>query len=172
MVEFAIVAPLGFLLLLGIVVLGLVEMDQIGLTNATRDAARAAAICGSSSRDTGTKLPDSANSTCSYTALKAYVTARVAALPSGSASKPSTSGYGSNCDTTPTNAVICVWTASHGTVSITSSNPLDACVKGDEIEIVTQFNAQLYLPLVSNVFGSSGSTSRALTADATATCEQ
>ncbi|HZS14837.1 MAG TPA: TadE family protein [Candidatus Dormibacteraeota bacterium] len=171
MVEFAIVAPLGFLLLLGIVVAGLVEMDQIGLTNATRDAARAAAICGSSSRDSSTKLPDG-STVCSYSALKSYVSTRVSSLPSGSASKPSTSGYGSNCDTTPTNAVICVWTSTHGTVSISGSNPLDACAKGDEIEIVTQFNAQLYLPLVSNFLGTGGGSSRALTADATATCEQ
>ncbi len=169
MVEFAIVAPLGFLLFLGIIVLGLVELDQVQLTNATRDAARAAAICGSSSRAAGTQLN---GSTCSYSVLQSYVNSRESSLPSGSASKPSTTGYGSNCDTTGSTAIVCVWTATHGSVSISGSNPLDACAKGDEIEVVTQYSAQLYLPLISNVFGSNGTTSRALTADATATCEQ
>src|SRR2546425_624963 len=47
MVEFALLAPTGFLLLLGIVVVGIVVTNLVQLTNAARDGARAAAICGS-----------------------------------------------------------------------------------------------------------------------------
>jgi Flp pilus assembly protein TadG len=47
LVEFALVAPLGFLLILGIIVSGIVVTNYIQLTNAARDGARLAAICGS-----------------------------------------------------------------------------------------------------------------------------
>jgi Flp pilus assembly protein TadG len=169
MVEFAIVAPIGFLLLLGVGILGVVEMDTVQLSNLTRDSARAGAICGSASRAGGTQLPDGA--ACTYANLQTYISNRVRGLPSGTASKPSTSGFGSNCDTTGANAIVCVWTPSHGAVSISGSNPLDACAKGDVLEVVTQFNAELYLPLVSRVMASSGTT-RSLVADASGACEQ
>jgi Flp pilus assembly protein TadG len=169
MVEFAIVAPIGFLLLLGVAILGIVEMDAVQLTNLTRDSARAGAICGSSTRAGGTQLPD--GTTCSYDHLQAYISNRVKGLPSGTASKPGTSGFGSNCDTTGANAIVCVWTASHGAVSISGSNPLDACAKGDVLEVITQFNAELYVPVVSSVMATTG-TYRSLVADASGTCEQ
>lgn len=168
MVEFALVAPLGLLLVLGIAILGLVEMDSIQVTNLTRDAARGGAICGSANRAAGSLLPD--GSTCSYAHLQTYITNRLKGLPSGSPSKPATGSFGSNCDKTAANSVVCVWTSSHGTVAITGSNPLDACAKGDELEVVTQYNAQLYISLLGKFFGN-GST-KPLLADATATCEQ
>jgi Flp pilus assembly protein TadG len=168
MVEFAVVAPIGFLLLLGIAILALVEMDSVQLSNLTRDSARAGAICGSSARAAGGQLPD--GSTCTYAHLQTYVSNRLKALPSGSASKPPTGSFGSNCDTTATNAIVCVWTAAHVAVSISGSNPLDACAKGDTLEVVTQYNAQLYLPLINKFFG--GSTTKSLQSDATGTCEQ
>ena len=167
MVEFAVVAPLGFLLLLGIAILALVEMDSVQLSNLTRDAARAGAICGSSGRAPG-KLPD--GNACSYANLTAYISNRLGALPSGSKGKPATGSFGSNCDTTATNSVVCVWTAAHTAVSITNTTPLDACAKGDILEVVTQYNAQLYLPLVSQFFNGNGT--KSLQADATGTCEQ
>lgn len=168
MVEFAVVAPIGFLLLVGIAILALVEMDSVQLSNLTRDAARAGAICGSSQRASGGLLPD--GSTCTYAHLQTYLSNRLRGLPSGSAGKPATGSFGSNCDTTATNAVVCVWTASHAMVSISGSNPLDACARGDVLEVVTQFNAQLYVPVVGRFFG--GGSTKSLQADATATCEQ
>jgi Flp pilus assembly protein TadG len=167
-VEFAIVAPMAFLLLIGIVVFALLEMNEVQLSNMTREAARAAGVCGGVQRDANSQLPN--GSVCSYSNLKTYVTNRLSALPSGSVSKPATGSFGSNCDKTATNAIVCVWTASHSAVAITS-NALDACVKGDELEIITQFDQQLYVPLVSRFFGASGTT-KSISADAYAECEQ
>jgi hypothetical protein len=167
-VEFAIVAPLAFLLFIGIVVFALLEMNQVQLSNLTRETARAAGVCGGAHRDTNSQLPNGA--TCSYPNLKAYVSNRLNVLPSGAVSKPATGSFGSNCDKTVANVVVCVWTSSHGTVAITT-NALDACVKGDEFEIITQFNQQLYVPLVGQFFGGSGTT-KSISADAYAECEQ
>ena len=55
MVEFAFVAPLGFLLLLSIIVTAIIVTNFIQVTNIARDGARVAAICGSVP---GTPMPD------------------------------------------------------------------------------------------------------------------
>ena len=55
MVEFALIAPAGFLLLLSILVVGIIVTNYIQLANAARDGARVAAICGSS---TTAQMPD------------------------------------------------------------------------------------------------------------------
>jgi len=178
-VEFAIMGPLGFLLLLGIVILGLLEMNQVQLSNLTRDSARAGAICGGADRILSTNQPKLPNGqTCTYANFQAYVTSQLNGLTSGSVSKPATGGFSSNnCDLTASNAVYCVWQPTNGTrtaVSIpTGSNPLDACRKanGDEIEVVTQFSENLYIPMLGNLVGGSGNT-KSLVADAYAACEQ
>jgi Flp pilus assembly protein TadG len=170
MVEFAIVAPLGLLLMFGIVIFGLLEMNQVALSNLTRDSVRAGGVCGSAQRATNSKLPD--GNACSYANLKTYVSSRLNGLPSGSVVKPPTGSFSStNCDTTASNAIYCVWDPSHNAVAISGSNPLDACIKGDELEIVTEFNQSLYTPFVGKAFGGSG-TNKTLSADAYAACEQ
>jgi Flp pilus assembly protein TadG len=50
MVEFAMAAPLGFLLLLGIAVLGIVLTHQIQLNQAVKSSARAVAVRGGAAR--------------------------------------------------------------------------------------------------------------------------
>ena len=42
LVEFALVAPVFFVLILGLLLLGIVVMNQMQLTNAVRDGVRAA----------------------------------------------------------------------------------------------------------------------------------
>src|SRR5579859_2490443 len=80
MVEFALLAPLGFLLLLSIIVVGIVVTNYIQLTNAARDGARVAAICGSSST---AQMPNGTG-TCTPALVAAYITGHLVALPAGS----------------------------------------------------------------------------------------
>jgi len=65
-----------------------------------------------------------------------------------------------------------VYKADNSAATITG-NPLNSCQRGYKIEISTTYAQPLYLPLVGIVLGSGGSsTSRTLSADAEATCEQ
>ena len=57
MVEFALMAPMIFLLLMGIIVAAIVVSNMVQLQNTVRDAARAAAVCGGPSRPTGSNAP-------------------------------------------------------------------------------------------------------------------
>src|ERR1700726_2019755 len=78
-VEFALIGPTAFLLLIGAVVLGIVVTHEIQLTQAVRDGARAAAICGSSTdQGTGSTLPD--GTLCTTANLTTYINARVDAV--------------------------------------------------------------------------------------------
>jgi Flp pilus assembly protein TadG len=149
MVEFALVAPLAMLLLMGLVVLGVVVTDQVELTNAVRDGARAAAVCGSN--PTGiTTLPDG-STICSDTSVSTYLTGIVQGSHGG-VSAPTVNVYDSN-----------------RTLQGTS---LAFCKKGYTVEVSATYNQPLYLPLVSRIFGTSGGATRTLTAKADATCEQ
>src|SRR5437660_12933014 len=47
MVEFALLAPLFFLMVMGLIVSGIVVTNQVQLNNVVRDAARVAGACGS-----------------------------------------------------------------------------------------------------------------------------
>lgn len=178
MVEFALLAPVAFLLLLGTIVTGLVVVDQVSLSNAVRDVARAAAVCGGNGgpRDPHTQLPGSNGlpaQVCSWPNLQAYARARLGSLLGGGRLSPPAGNFPANCQAAGV-VEVCLWKADGTTgVPTGSSNPLDLCVKGDQIEISGQYAQPLYLPLVGRWLGSGGSDStRTLSADARATCEQ
>jgi Flp pilus assembly protein TadG len=84
MVEFALVGPIAFLVLIGTVVLGIIVLHDIQLTQAVRDGARAAAICGSQTGVAGTSasLPDS-NLQCTGANIVGYINARVKRVDPG-----------------------------------------------------------------------------------------
>ena len=174
MIEFALVAPLMLLVFFGIIVTGIAVANQSLLSNGVRDTARAAAICGSALRDNRTQLPTTGSQgiqACSWDALDAYTTARLSqTVGRGALTAPA---GGSNCQALPGGAaLVCVFDASDTAVAITG-NPLDTCVEGYKIEISSRYAQQLFLPLVGNYLGSNGSTtSRTLSADAEAVCEQ
>ncbi len=174
LVEFALVGPLAFLLILGIIVAGIAVSNQDLLNNSVRDAARAAAVCGGSGRDGQSQLPPAGSvpaQTCSWAALDDYAKARLTQLVGGSTVTAPAGGAG--CRQLPgDSALVCVYKADNSAATITG-NPLNSCQRGYKIEISTTYAQPLYLPLVGIVLGSGGSsTSRTLSADAEATCEQ
>jgi TadE-like protein len=175
LVEFTLVAPLVFLLLIGAVVTGVAVTNQTLLSNGVRDSARAAATCGGSYRDPATQLPSTGTvpaHTCSWANLDTYVAARLSQLAGGHGlSAPS---GGSNCATLPSgDALVCIYNSSNSSSVTVSTNPMDACQIGYKIEVSAQYAQPLFLPLVGNWLGNNGSTTtRTLTADAEATCEQ
>jgi Flp pilus assembly protein TadG len=187
LVEFAIVGPIAFLLLLGIIIVGITAANQDLLTNSVRDTARVAAVCGGlatrSTQGPGqtpanpvTQLPAVAAvpvNTCSWANLDAYAGARLTELIGGSTvTSPGTGGL-SNCENLPSgSAVVCLFNTSNAGVPISGSNPLDLCQRGYKIEISSTYAQPLFVPLVSNLLGTGGTTSRTLSADVEATCEQ
>lgn len=186
-VEFALVAPIAFLLLLGIIVASIAVANQNLLANGVRDTARAAAVCGGLAGRTlvpqpplvfhATMLPAAGAvpaQTCSWPALDTYAQARLTQLVGGSSvSAPAAPAGTSNCQTLPSgSALVCLYDGSNNRASFTG-NPLDSCQRGYKIEISSQFAQPLYIPLVGIWLGSNGSsTSRTLSADVEATCEQ
>jgi len=183
MVEFAILAPLAFLLLLGLVVTGIFVTNQVALSNGVRDAARAAAVCGSiagrPSTGTNPQVPATGGQSalpCSWSNLQTYIAARMKTLFGGGAISAPAGKFGTNCAVTSGTATVevCVYDASGNAVVLDTSGafPLDACAKGYSIEVSAQDAQPLYLPLVGRFLGSNGTTNRNLTADARATCEE
>ena len=149
-VEFALVAPLLFLVITGIVITGIVAMNQMQLSNVVREGARAAAICGGVSRDSSTTLPN--GQSCTSTSLINYITANLNAVP-GSVGLTVTVINGNSVPNDP--------------------NVLDECQKGKTVVVSASYPQPLYVPLVGRFLGDSGSTTtRTLTARAEATCEQ
>ena len=189
MVEFALLAPVAFLLLMGLVVTGIVVTNQVALSNGVRDIARAAAVCGSVAGrpvppPTGTynpQLPATGGQSalgCSWTNLQTYISARMKTLAGGTITAP-TGSCGTNCRATSgasgaATVEVCVYDSSGNIVPLDTSGayPLDACAKGFSIEVSAQDAQPLYLPLVGRLLGSNGTTNRNLTADARATCEE
>lgn len=166
MLEFALIGPLAFLLLIGTIILGIIVLHEIQLTQAVRDGARAAAICGSQTgvANTTATLPDS-NLPCTSANIVAYINSRVTKVD------PTLSG-------TATVGVLCdgsVSTCANGNVptggaASTSGAAAATCATGYTVEVFISYQQPLYLPLVSNVFGTSGGT-RAISAKGEATCE-
>ena len=152
MVEFALVGPLGFLLLLGIIVLGVVILTQVQLSNAVRTGARAAAVCGSNPGGT-TTLPNGA--ICSDTTINAYITSQVRSLHSNAPA-----------------ATVSVLDTSGVPVPGSGSNSVAKCVKGDTVALSEAYDQPLFLPLVGNFFGNASTNTRTITVQAEATCEQ
>lgn len=151
LVEFALVAPLLFLVLSGLLVLGVAIANQIQLSNAVRDGARAAAICGGAGASgslytTTTTLPD--NQPCTTRNLVIYVNNSLTMIP----------------DSSPQFVVI---------VGGSRTTDLSSCEPGRIVEVTATFKQPLYLPLVGALLGDAGNPSvRTLNAEAEATCEQ
>ena len=156
-VEFALVAPLAFLLLMGLVILGIVITDQVQLTNAARDGARAAAVCGSNPTGT-TTLPDGTTA-CTDTTVGNNPDGNLIAWITSQANGP----HGGVV--TPT---ITVYDTSHTQVGTAMS----ACRKGYTVEVSTSFAQALFVPLVGHFVGDGGGNTRLIRAMAEATCEQ
>jgi hypothetical protein len=158
MVEFALMAPMLFLLLMGIIVAAIVVTNMVQLQNTVRDAARAAAVCGGPSRPTGSDAPTLPGGlSCTSLNLPTFFNTHLSAIPAG-AVQP----------------YLCVEIngASCTGVLATSENVFDQCDQGQTIEVQASYAQPLYLPLVGTFFGSGGSNSRTLSASATAVCEQ
>jgi Flp pilus assembly protein TadG len=178
MVEFALVSPLAFLILLGIVITGITVSNQIALSNAVRDVARAAAVCGGNTgpRDPNTQLPSTngqAAQTCTWANLQTYITARLGSLTGQGAVSPPTGSFAANTNCSAiASAEVCLYKSDGTAVSVSSSNPLDLCQRGYKVEVSSQYAQPLFVPLVGRWLGSNGSSTRNLTADAQATCEQ
>lgn len=162
MVEFALIGPVAFLLLLGVIVLGVIVLHEIQLTQAVRDSARAAAICGSNTSPTNvfSTLPDS-NLPCTGANIVAYINARVAKVDPSLSNQATVTVYDS------TGASVSTATgASAGTV-VSNCSP-----NAYTVEVSITYAQPLYLPLVSNVFGTSGGNTRTISAKGEATCER
>lgn len=149
MVEFAFVAPLAFLLLLGVIVTGLVVTTQVGLSNAVRDGVRAAAVCGSNPTGT-TTLPDG-STPCSDANLAAYV-ATLLNNTRGGVPAPT----------------VTVFDANHNALG----SSLSLCQVGDSVELSVSYAQPLYVPMLGRILGDSGGSTRTIKAKADATCEQ
>lgn len=188
MVEFALVGPLFFLLVLGIFVLAIVVKNQVGLSNAVRDIARAAAVCGSQAGNSSTAvtLPDGT----SCTNIESYANTKLTAIDPSLKDRAIFSVY-PNCgtSTSPTcpagqpccGAPIAGPTTTPGTAAQTNSviGSCEAGVAPDgttqnpyTVEVSVQYAQPLYLPLIGYVFGDGGTNTRQITATGDATCEE
>ena len=152
LVEFALVAPVAVVLILGLFVLGTVVMNEIQLSNAVRDGARAAAVCGGVSRYQMNPMPTLPDGTtvCSGSNLVSYINQRLQAVPGG--------------------ATLSV-AVQYGTVIPNDPNVLDECQKGKTVIVTASYPQPLYLPLIGVLLGDNGSSTRTLHAQAQATCE-
>ena len=150
-VEFALVGPTAFLLLLGGVVLGIVITHEVQLTQAVRDSARAAAICASSTdQGTGSTLPD--GTLCTTANITAYINSRVDAVSPSLADQ----------------AVITVFDTSGTSVGTSAT----ACVRGYTLQVSITYQQPLFVPLVGAVFGNPSTNTRTISAQGEAACEQ
>jgi Flp pilus assembly protein TadG len=150
-VEFALVGPTAFLLLIGAVVLGIVVTHEIQLTQAVRDSARAAAICGSSTdQGTGSTLPD--GTLCTTANITAYTNKRLTAVSSTLANQ----------------ATITVFNAAGTSVGTSAA----ACAPGDTLQVSVSYQQSLFVPLVGALLGNPGTNTRTISAQGEALCEQ
>ena len=158
MVEFALMAPVVFLLLFGIIVAAIVVTNMVQLQNTVRDAARAAAVCGGKvARQNEVNPPTLPGGLpCTSASLPAFFDAHLSAIPTGSIQPYLCVEISGTCSAVPA----------------TSTNVFDGCSQGQTIEIQASYPQPLYLPLIGNVFGTGGGNTRTLSASATAVCEQ
>jgi len=154
LVEFSLVAPIALLLLMAIVIVAIAITNLVQLTNAARDGVRVAAICGSVS---GTEMPDGSGA-CSNTAVAGYITAHLTAIPAGSVA--------------PQIYVCTPAEAAAGTCTTSGTSGIENCQPGRIVEVDMYYDQPLYLPLISQIFATSGNGSWRLNASAQATCEQ
>jgi Flp pilus assembly protein TadG len=155
LVEFALVAPAGFLLLLAIIVAGIVVTNMVQLNNIAREGARIAAICGSAA---GTAMPDGSGA-CSDAAVDSYITTHLTAIPAGSV--------------TPQIYVCTPDQAANGQCRTQGIHGINGCngQSGRIVEVDMSYNQPLYVPLLSAFFQTNSDGTRTLSASAQATCE-
>lgn len=158
MAEFALIAPMVFLLLLSIVVVGIVVTNYIQLTNVARSGARMAAICAGET--SGGTIPDGSSPplSCSVGDLEIYMQRQLTSIPSGSV-KPS-------IQVCPAGSTTCSSTPLGSTQLLPTS-----CNDGELIQVQMSYNQPLYLPMVANIFETSSNGTRQLQASAQAGCE-
>lgn len=157
MVEFALIAPVAFLLLISIVVVGIVVTNYIQLTNVARDGARAAAICGAGNSIAAAQMPNGSGA-CSDSALATYITNQLVTIPSGSVSPL---------------IFVCTAASAGACSSSALATGFEGCYgqSGRIIEVDMYYDQPLYLPLVSTFFESNSNGTRRVYASAQATCE-
>lgn len=149
MAEFALIAPIAFLLIMSIVVVGIVITNYIQLTNAAREGVRVAAICaGEVNSGLTPQLPDGA--TCSVANVDSYITSRLTSIPA----------------ITPS---IQVCPANQSCLNAASD--LSGCSTGEYLEVTMSYSQPLFLPIVSSFFETSSTGSRTLQSKAEAACE-
>jgi Flp pilus assembly protein TadG len=154
LVEFALVAPIGFVLLLGIIVTGIVVTNYIQLTNAARDGARLAAICGGVNLPT-TQMPDGSGF-CSPSKIQNYIANHLVSVPLAQL---------------PTVSVCLPSNASAGACAA-SGSPIGTCQVGKIVEVDMTYDQPLYVPLISSLLQTKPNGTRTISASAQATCEQ
>jgi Flp pilus assembly protein TadG len=160
MIEFALLAPLGFLLLLSVIVMGIIVTNYIQLTNEARDGARVAAICGSS---TTAQMPNG-KGPCTPALVSSYITGNLVALPAGSVTPQIYF-----CTTLDVQQGTC---ASSANLLSSSGASFAQCQRGAIFQINVSYDQPLYFPLLSNLFQTKPNGTRTLSASAQATCEQ
>jgi hypothetical protein len=148
MIEFALLAPAFFFVVLALVILGIVVLNQVELSNGLRDGARAGGICGSQlfNTSTTTQLPN--GTLCTVPHLVTYVQSRISTIPG----------------VTPVVSV---------DFSGGSSTSATTCSPGQKIKLTASYQQPLWVPLIGNFLGDTGNTGyRTVFANAEATCEQ
>jgi Flp pilus assembly protein TadG len=170
MVEFAFVGPLAFLLLIGTVLLGIIVLHQVQLTQAVRDGARAAAICGSQTDATSTSVPQLTSppptlpdgSLCTSANIVAYINTRVKAVDSSLQNKATITVYDAS------NTQVATATGASAATNVVRKCSPNAYT----VEVSITYSQPLFLPLVGAVFGDSGGNTRSIAGKGEATCEQ
>ena len=163
MAEFALIAPMGFLLIMSIVVIGIVVTNFIQVTNTARDGARMAAICAgeqTTAPDAGT-IPDGSSPalTCTVSDLETFMERKLTSIPAGSV--------------TPTIQVCpATGTCPVGSLSGSTSLASSGCNSTELIQVTMSYPQPLYLPLVGQFFETTPGTGiRTLQAKSEAGCE-
>jgi Flp pilus assembly protein TadG len=152
MVEFALLAPLFFLMVMGLIIGSIVVTNQVQLNNVVRDAARVAGSCGSNA-DSSEQVPNTTGHTsCTFANVQYYVTHHLNAVPANTLN------------------VSVSLTLANGS----SGTDLAECSKGLLITVHADYPQDLYLPLVGKLLGTPGRSdgARLLSADAQAACQQ
>ena len=161
MVEFALVAPLALVLLLGIVIAGMYVTNEVRIGNALTDVARAGAVCSTSyysgpviNATHAVTLPD--GTPCSSTRFSSYLSSQLDQIDHQFAWSPTVS----------------IRDQSSGSVIATQATAdfLKECSPGNPITISVTYQQQLYVPFLGILFGSTNDTAP-IKAEGTATCQ-
>ena len=157
MVEFALAGPLAFLLLLGVVVVGITVTHQIQLNQAVKNSARAVAICGVAAEQNPYNSPAGTlpnGISCTAPDIQAYINGQVDSVASGLGGQDTVTVY--DIAGIPT-----VWT---------STDLGSPCLPSEVVQVSISYPQPLYLPLVGYALGDGTTDTRTLSADGEATC--